>query len=62
MHYGGSRDHSQVLWIEVAKLGDHFFRHAICEVVLSRVSREILERQDRQHKSHLRLLRLNAGL
>src|SRR6266404_7757668 len=60
MHDRGSRDHSQVLRIEVPHLRDHFLSRAIAEVFLPGISGQILEGQNSQHHSWARFLRLSA--
>ncbi len=50
VHDRGTRDHSQVLRIEVAQLRDHFLGHAVAKIFLPRVSCQILEGKDRQHQ------------
>ncbi len=51
VHDRSTRDDPEVLGIETSELGDHFLRHAVAEVVLSGISREVLEGQNRQHQS-----------
>src|SRR5215471_6359444 len=40
-----------MLWIEPSQLSNHLLRKAIAEVVLTDISRQILEWQNRQHCS-----------
>src|SRR5260370_31407000 len=51
VHYGGPSNHSEALWVQASKLGDHFFSQAVAEIVLPNVSREVLDGKNRRHKS-----------
>ena len=46
----------------MAELGNHFFGHAVAEVILPGISGEIGERQNRQHDSALRVGTHIAGV
>src|SRR5215831_9695726 len=46
-----------MLWIEPSQLSNHLLRKAIAEVVLTDISRQILEWQNRQHGSSVGRLR-----
>src|SRR5215469_10652147 len=48
-HRRSPRDHPQPLWVQVAKLRDHFFGQAIAEILLIRITTKILEGQYSKH-------------
>ncbi len=56
MHDRGAGDDAEVLWIEIPQLRDHFFGQAVAEVFLGRVSGEVLERENCNHRALARPL------
>src|SRR6267378_1183049 len=48
-HHGGSRDDSQLFWVQPRQLCNHLLRQTVRKVLLFGITREILEWQHSQH-------------